>query len=242
MKRDLVVQAVVELELEDGQKLRVDTTVVQTNIHHPTDNALLWDVVRVVTCLIGRLAKALERRRIKGFRDRTRSARRRMQEIKRMTPRQRQDRQTRAYGELIGITEEVIDSARAALRQTGNARGKDMITELAIAQTRKEIEHLVAQDVPRSRRFSSSAFDSCRSWHEPATCGSAATGIVARRINRSPPYMGRLKSSANSCQRRFNCCPSSRPFDFPLTARAGAVDWVHSLVRPAPRAFFRPDR
>jgi hypothetical protein len=66
--------------------------------------------------------------------------------------------------------------------------------------------------------------------------------IVARRINRSPPYMGRLKSSANSCQRRFNCCPSSRPFDFPLTARAGAVDWVHSLVRPAPRAFFRPDR
>jgi hypothetical protein len=66
--------------------------------------------------------------------------------------------------------------------------------------------------------------------------------IVPVRINARPPYMGRLKSSANSCQRRFNCCPSSRPFDFPLTARAGAVDWVHSLVRPAPRAFFRPDR
>jgi hypothetical protein len=47
---------------------------------------------------------------------------------------------------------------------------------------------------------------------------------------------------AESRQRRFNCCPRSRPFDFPLTARAGAVDWVHSLVRPAPRAFFRPDR
>jgi hypothetical protein len=66
--------------------------------------------------------------------------------------------------------------------------------------------------------------------------------IIAMRIDAGPPYMGRLKSSANSCQRRFNCCPSSRPFDFPLTARAGAVDWVHSLVRPAPRAFFRPDR
>ena len=82
---DLVVQAAVELGLEDGQKLRVDTTVVQTDIHHPTDNTLLWDVVRVVTRLIGRLAAALERRRIKGFRDRTRSARRRMQEIQRMT-------------------------------------------------------------------------------------------------------------------------------------------------------------
>jgi transposase, IS5 family len=78
---DLVVQAAVGLGLEDGQKLRVDTTVVQTDIHHPTDNTLLWDVVRVVTRLIGRLAAVLGRRRIKGFRDRTRSARRRMQEI-----------------------------------------------------------------------------------------------------------------------------------------------------------------
>jgi len=33
---DLVVQAAVDLELEDGQKLRVDTTVVQTDNHHPT--------------------------------------------------------------------------------------------------------------------------------------------------------------------------------------------------------------
>src|SRR6202171_128718 len=55
---DLVVQAAVALELEDGQKLRVDTTVVQTDIHHPTDNTLLWDVVRVVTRLLGRSAGA----------------------------------------------------------------------------------------------------------------------------------------------------------------------------------------
>jgi transposase, IS5 family len=50
---DLIVQAAVELGLEDGAKLRVDTTVVQTDIHHPTDNTLLWDVVRVVTRLVG---------------------------------------------------------------------------------------------------------------------------------------------------------------------------------------------
>ena len=91
---DLVVQAAVGLGLEDGQKLRVDTTVVQTDIHHPTDNTLLWDVVRAVTRLIVRLAAALGRRRIKGFRNRTRSARRRMQEIQRMTSRQRQQQQT----------------------------------------------------------------------------------------------------------------------------------------------------
>jgi IS5 family transposase len=79
----LIVRAAVELGLENGAKLRVDTTVVQTNIHHPTDDTLLWDVVRVTTRLVRRLANALELRRIKGFCDRRRSARRRMYEIQR---------------------------------------------------------------------------------------------------------------------------------------------------------------
>jgi transposase, IS5 family len=138
---DLVVQAAVELDLEDGQKLRVDTTVVQTDIHHPTDNTLLWDVVRVVTRLVARLAAALERRRIKGFRDRTRSARRRMYEIQRMTTRQRHERQTATYRRLICIAEEVVEGARMALKSTRTTRGKDPIADLAIAETRKEIEH-----------------------------------------------------------------------------------------------------
>ena len=71
---DLVVEAAVKLGLEDGSKLRVHTTVVETDIHHPTDNTLLWDVVRVLTQLLGRLGKALELRRIAGFRDRSRAA------------------------------------------------------------------------------------------------------------------------------------------------------------------------
>src|SRR5580704_4111296 len=55
---DLVVEAAVKLGMEDGSKLRLDTTVVETDIHHPTDNTLLWDVVRVLTRLLGRLAEA----------------------------------------------------------------------------------------------------------------------------------------------------------------------------------------
>ena len=88
---DLVVEAAVKLGLEDGSELRVDTTVVNPDIHHPTDNTLLWDVVRVLTRLLGRLAKALELRRIAGFRDRSRAAHRRMYEIQRMTTRQDMD-------------------------------------------------------------------------------------------------------------------------------------------------------
>ena len=138
---ELVVQAAVALGLEDGAKLRVDTTVVETDIHHPTDNTLLWDVVRVVTRLVKRLAEALELRRIKGFRDRTRAARRRMYEIQRMTTRQRHAQQTATYRALIAIAEEVVAGAQTALANTGKARGKDMFADMAVAELRNEIEH-----------------------------------------------------------------------------------------------------
>jgi len=136
---ELVVQAAVARGLEDGKKLRVDTTVVQTDIHHPTDNTLLWDVVRVVTRLVGQLAEAIARP-IKGFRNRTRAARRRMQALQRMTTTQRHERQTSKYRELIGIAEEVVERARAALGHTRVVRGKDLLSELAIAELRKEID------------------------------------------------------------------------------------------------------
>jgi len=137
---ELVVQAAVDVGLEDGQKLRVDSTVVQTDVHHPTDNTLLWDVVRVVTRLIGRLAEAVQQR-IRGFRKRTRAARRRMQEIQRLTPKQQYERQTKKYRELIGVTEEVVDSAQRVVAQTRKARGKNLVADLAIGELRKEIDH-----------------------------------------------------------------------------------------------------
>jgi transposase, IS5 family len=134
----------VKLGLEDGSKLRVDTTV---DIHHPTENTLLWDVVRVLTRLLGRLAEALELRRIAGFRNRSRAAHRRMYEIQRMTTRERQgagSRQTATYRALIGIAKEVVASARMALDDTAAMRGKDLLTALNIKALREEIAHYCA--------------------------------------------------------------------------------------------------
>jgi IS5 family transposase len=138
---ETVVQAAVDLGLEDGSKLRVDTTVVATDIHHPTDNTLLWDVVRVITRLVDRLAKAMKRRRFKGFCDRTRAARRRMQEIQRMSSRQRQERQSGVYRALIGITQEVVERAQRVLQGTSKGSGKDLFADLAVAGLREEIAH-----------------------------------------------------------------------------------------------------
>jgi len=144
---DLVVEAAVKLGLEDGSKLRLDTTVVETDIHHPTDNTLLWDVVRVLTRLLGRLAKALELRRIAPFRNRSRAAHRRMYEIQRMTTRQRQgagSQQTATYRALNEIAEEVVASARMALDDTAAMGGKDLLTALNIKALREEITHYCA--------------------------------------------------------------------------------------------------
>jgi IS5 family transposase len=135
-----VVKVAVDLGLEDGEQLRVDTTVVQTNIHHPTDSTLLWDVVRVITRLVGYLGKAAQQR-LRGFHNRTRAARRRMQEIQRLTPKERQERQIKEYRQLIGIAEEVVKSARKVLESTRKRRSRNLLTELYIGELRKEIDH-----------------------------------------------------------------------------------------------------
>ncbi|MGC1222034.1 MAG: ISNCY family transposase [Candidatus Sulfotelmatobacter sp.] len=134
----LVVQAAVKLGLEDGRQLRVDTTVVETNIHYPTDATLLWDTVRTVTRLVWDLHEKLPRG-VKGFTDRTRSARRRMQEIQRMTARQREQQQIPKYRELIRITEQVLGNARKVIAAAKRVHKVDEITRAVIDAICKQI-------------------------------------------------------------------------------------------------------
>ena len=133
-----VIQAAVELGLEDGKKLRVDTTVVETNIHYPTDATLLWDSVRTITRLVEDLHGKLPQG-VKGFTNRTRSARRRMQALERMSARERHEQQLPKYRELIRITEQVVQNARQGIEQAKGAGGIDGVAGLVIDQLQKEI-------------------------------------------------------------------------------------------------------
>ncbi len=133
-----VVQAAVQLGLEDGKKLRVDTTVVETNIHYPTDATLLWDSVRTITRLVEDLHDKLPNG-VQGFTNRTRSARRRMQQIQRMTAQQRQQQQEPKYRELLRITGQVVQNARQVLEQTKEISGIDVVAGLVIDQLRQQI-------------------------------------------------------------------------------------------------------
>jgi IS5 family transposase len=108
---DAVVEAAVELRLEDARQLRIDTTVVETDIHFPTDSTLLWDVVRVITRLVKYLRRELPSLGA-AFPDRTRRARRRAQQISRMSSGQRTRQQRRRYRDLLQVCEEVLDKAQ----------------------------------------------------------------------------------------------------------------------------------
>ena len=135
-----IVQAAVQLGLEDGKKLRVDTTVVETNIHYPTDGTLLWDSVRTITRLVKELHDKLPNG-VQGFTNRTRSARRRMQQIQRMTAQQRQQQQVPKYRELLTITRQVVQNARQVVEQSKTNGGSDVVTGLVIDQLRQQITH-----------------------------------------------------------------------------------------------------
>jgi IS5 family transposase len=149
-----VVQAAVQRDLEDGKQLRVDTTVVETNIHYPTDATLLWDVVRTLTRLVGDLHEQLPHG-VKGFTNRTKSARRRMQEIERMTASQRQQQQTPKYGELLSISGKVVADARRVAANAQRVKKVDVLTAAKIQGLCQQIGHyseLAVQVIDQTRR------------------------------------------------------------------------------------------
>jgi IS5 family transposase len=135
---DAVVRAAVEDGLEDGKKLRIDTTVVETNIHWPTDATLLWDTVRVLTRLIGRMREIVSKD-VPRFANRKRAARKRMQKLQRMTGAQREIQQVPTYKQLLAITEEVLTNARRTLKATAESLTKASAVKLALESLRKDL-------------------------------------------------------------------------------------------------------
>jgi IS5 family transposase len=110
---EAVVAVAVKMGLERVDKLRLDTTVVETDIRYPRDSGMLWDTVRVLSRLVDYIAE-IAPKVCAAFPRRTRRAKRRMQEIGRMRERvQRQRTLRRKYRDLITVTTAVIDKAQA---------------------------------------------------------------------------------------------------------------------------------
>ena len=100
-----------------GRKLRVDTTVVETNIHHPTDSTLLQDGVRVLTRTLHKIRRVVGKLR---FRDRTRSVSRRVFAIATESRKLGEEGQAglkKLYRQWMGTTRAVVRQAARAVGQ-----------------------------------------------------------------------------------------------------------------------------
>jgi IS5 family transposase len=77
-----VVKRALEERVAAGLKLRTDTTVVESNVHYPTDSTLLQDGIRVLTRAVKRIAQECPTGAVQ-ITDHARSAQRRVLEIHR---------------------------------------------------------------------------------------------------------------------------------------------------------------
>ena len=94
-----------------GNKLRLDTTAVEADIHYPTDSSLLCDSIRVLSRLCDHVKK-IDVSLTGNRRSRTRNARRLAQKIARGGRTLHKATRKRWYGMLIGATERTMDRAR----------------------------------------------------------------------------------------------------------------------------------
>jgi IS5 family transposase len=111
-----------------GRRLRVDTTVVETNIHYPTDSTLLGDGTRVLTRTmkkIERKAGGLKRR----VRNRMRSVNKRVLAIalaSRQKGPQGEERRKKHYRELLTLTRKIVNQARRVFAEVRTRRRADI--------------------------------------------------------------------------------------------------------------------
>ena len=138
-----------EEKIVQGRKMRVDTTVVETNIHYPTDSSLLGDGVRV---LIRGMKKVEEIAGKVGatLRDRSRSVKLRVLEIARAARskgKHRQSKMQQGYERLLASTSRVVGQAKRFVQDiaSGVKRSSDVMQQAALEGLRKELDTMVAR-------------------------------------------------------------------------------------------------
>lgn len=131
----------------EGRRMRVDTTVTETNIHHPTDSSLLGDGVRVLTRTMKKITKIAGEVGTK-LRDRSRSVKLRVLDIARAARAkgsQSQEKLKRNYRQLVESTSRVVGQARQFSKEIadGIKRSKAIVKQLALEGLRQEIDTMI---------------------------------------------------------------------------------------------------
>ena len=153
-----VVAIAQERKIVQGRRLRVDTTVVETDIHYPSDSSLLGDGVRVLTRTMKRIAKLAGAAGAK-VRDRTRTVRYRLVEIGRATrsrTEQGQEKLKQVYQKLLSATGRVVGQAKRFAREVaaGIKCAASLVDQALLLACRRYLETMIprVQQVMRQTR------------------------------------------------------------------------------------------
>ena len=145
----LVVSEARRLKVENGRKVRVDCTVVESNIHHPTDSSLLYDCVRV-------LAREMESGRHQVGTDFTNHTRRAKRRALGILNAKRKKKRRELYRDLLLVTRNTLAMAEnmvfAGCDFVLRARLQHYIrlTKRVVSQTERRV--LLGEVVPASEK------------------------------------------------------------------------------------------
>ena len=118
-------------KLESGATVRIDSTVTAALMHEPSDSALLWDAVRVMTRLL-RQAAALPGAPALQWRDRRRLAKKRARAIEYSRGK---DKRRQLYRELIAATRATQAALQDAVERLADLAG------IAAMRWRARVDH-----------------------------------------------------------------------------------------------------
>lgn len=145
-----VVLKAIEKKVAYGRRLRTDTTVVETNIHYPTDSTLLADGARVLLRAVRRVAKVCESGAVKVL-DQTRAIKKQVIAIHhaaRIKSDEGLEKRQAGYKTLLSLTGRVfrkaqeVASALASGKLTADA-SSGVLGVAAVMAAEAQIKHYV---------------------------------------------------------------------------------------------------
>jgi IS5 family transposase len=192
-----VVAIAQERKIVRGRRLRVDTTVVETDIHYPTDSTLLGDGVRVLTRAMKKIAQLAGRVGTK-LRDRARSVRHCLVLIGRASrsrTEQSKDRLQRFYERLLSVTGRVVGQAKRFAREVaaGVKRSACILAQAGLDAERTYLETMIPRVQQVMRQTRSRVIDgNTRAAGKLVSLFEAHTEIIRKGKAAKPTEFGKM--------------------------------------------------
>jgi IS5 family transposase len=136
----VLLEHAAQQKVEKGRVVRMDSTVVETHIRHPTDSTLLLDGIRVITGLLQN-GKTLNPTPWYTFVDHQRAAKKRGLQI--LNARKDQVR-LKAYQELLSLARKVQGYAQQAIAELNGFVGADLEETIAAHKILEQLERAVS--------------------------------------------------------------------------------------------------